>query len=661
MSFLQPWLLPALALASLPIIIHLINQRRYQTTRWAAMMFLLAANRMSRGYARLRQWLIMAMRVAAIAALVFAVSRPLAGGRLVQAAGGRPDATFLLIDRSPSMQQRGLGSAGSKLETGLRRLAGTLKTIGSTRWLVVEGGTNRIRPLETIDGLTDSAGVDPASAPADIPAMLTAVKDHIKANKLGRTEVWILSDVREDDWDVEGGRWRTVRDAFLEFPQAVRIRLLAYAQPAPGNVAVRVTDCRRRDTPDGAELLVSLKLSREGGDGARKTVPVQFDIEGARSVVNVELAGASHELKDHRIPLDRSKVRGWGRVSIPADDNPADDEFWFVFDRPAPRKALIVSDDARAARPLQLAASIAPDPAVRCSAEILGPDALGSVEWDDLALVAWHAPLPDGDTAKRLQSVLDRGGQVLFLPAKAPGSGRFAGVGWGEWKDGPGDAGVVGWRGDQDLLAATQSGSALPLGELSVRRVCGLTGEFTALATLKGGTSLLARVPTDAGGLYFLATSPAPGDSNLAGGGVVFYVMIQRALAAGSASLGGVRAMAAGAKPMDDPTRWARLAGGEEAVSTDYAIHRGVYRSGDRLIAVNRPQAEDGAPILADDRVEGLFRGLDFARVDDRAGTEGSLVQEVWRAFLAAMLIALVAEAGLCLPKRPAPAEAAAR
>jgi hypothetical protein len=77
MSFLQPMLLAALPLVALPIIIHLINQRRYQTVKWAAMMFLLAANRMSRGYARLRQWLIMAVRMAAIAGLIFAVSRPL--------------------------------------------------------------------------------------------------------------------------------------------------------------------------------------------------------------------------------------------------------------------------------------------------------------------------------------------------------------------------------------------------------------------------------------------------------------------------------------------------------------------------------------------------------------------------------------------------------
>ena len=80
MSFLQPLMLWALPLASLPIIIHLINQRRFQTTRWGAMMFLLAANRMSRGYARLRQWLILLFRALAIVGLILAVGRPLSSG-----------------------------------------------------------------------------------------------------------------------------------------------------------------------------------------------------------------------------------------------------------------------------------------------------------------------------------------------------------------------------------------------------------------------------------------------------------------------------------------------------------------------------------------------------------------------------------------------------
>jgi hypothetical protein len=83
MSFLQPLLLAGLPLIALPILIHLINQRRYQTIRWAAMMFLLAANRMSRGYAKLRQWLILLALMLAIAGLIFAGFRspsPMDGG-----------------------------------------------------------------------------------------------------------------------------------------------------------------------------------------------------------------------------------------------------------------------------------------------------------------------------------------------------------------------------------------------------------------------------------------------------------------------------------------------------------------------------------------------------------------------------------------------------
>ena len=110
MSFLQPWLLYGLPIIALPIIIHLINQRRFKTIQWAAMMFLLAAHRMARGYSRLRQWLILLFRTLAIAGLLFAISRPLASGWLGLAGGTRADTTIILLDRSPSMQQRGAGT-----------------------------------------------------------------------------------------------------------------------------------------------------------------------------------------------------------------------------------------------------------------------------------------------------------------------------------------------------------------------------------------------------------------------------------------------------------------------------------------------------------------------------------------------------------------------
>jgi hypothetical protein len=654
MSFLQPVLLAALPLVSLPIIIHLINQRRYQTIRWGAMMFLLAANRMSRGYARIRQWLIMAFRMAAIAGLIFAISRPLAGGWLGLAAGSRADTTIIILDRSPSMQQTGDGGGSSKLETGRRQLVRTLETLGSARWVLIESSTNKPRKLESLQTLLTSPSALPTSASSDLPAMLFAARDYIRANKTGRTEIWICSDLRENDWNAESGRWRSLRESFLGFAQAVRFHLLAYQKTAPENLAVRVTGVRRQPTSQGAELLVSLSLAREGDGQTRESIPVHFEIDGALSELTIEMAGPKFELKDHRIPLERSRVRGWGRVSIPADSNPSDNDDWFVFDEPAPRQAIVVAEDPLVALPLLLASAIAPDPIVKCSAEVAALDKLAAVEWEKVALLLWQGPLPDAAAAKLIGTFVDRGGRVIFFPPRNPGAGEFQGARWTSWVDRSQEVPVENWRGDQDLLAQTASGGALPVGQLQVRKYCGLSGEFTALATLRGGAPLLTRVTTSAGGLYFFATTPASSDSSLATSGIVFYVLVQRALAEGAKLLGSTRELTAGDTAGESLVGWRRLAGAEESLSTDYPLHRGIYQAGDRLLAVTRAAAEDFAPVLANDRVAGLFRGLDFARVDDQAGNISSLIQEIWRLFLVAMMVAMVVEAGLCLP-RPRP------
>src|SRR5438132_4095123 len=241
MTFLQPFLLAALPLVSLPVIIHLINQRRYQSIRWASMIFLLAANRMSRGYAKLRQILILLFRVLAVAGLIFAVSRPLASGWLGRAAGGRPDTTIILLDRSPSMRQQGPGTVISKLEAGRQQLARALAVLGSGRWVLIESTSNVAQEIESPGDLLKLTAAEPASTSADLPAMLEAARDYIRANRPGRTELWICSDLRQNDWNADGARWQALRDSFLELPQGVRIHLLAYPDAAAGNVAVRVT------------------------------------------------------------------------------------------------------------------------------------------------------------------------------------------------------------------------------------------------------------------------------------------------------------------------------------------------------------------------------------------------------------------------------------
>jgi hypothetical protein len=656
MTFLQPLLLTALPLIALPIIIHLINQRRYQTIRWAAMLFLLAANRMSRGYARLRQWLILLFRTLAVAGLIFAVSRPLASGWLGGALGGRPDTTIILFDRSPSMRQQGPGTVISKLEAGRQQLARTLAVLGSAHWVLIESTTHTAREIESPEALVKLSDTEPTSSSADLPAMLEAARDYIRTNRTGRTEIWICSDLRQNDWNPDSARWQAVRDSFLQFPQGIHINLLAYPDIANGNVSIRVTNVRRRQTANNAALLISLKLAREGDANTTLSVPVQFEINGARSEVTVDMNGATYELKDHSIPIEATRERGWGRVSLPADANPADNEFYFVFDRPQPRRTLIVSEDPRAIAALQLAASISPDPAIPCSAEIITHEQVITADWEGISLLVWHAPLPEKEEAQSVQTFLQRGGQVVFLPPQTPSNAEFLGARWQSWTAEQAGLPVETWRSDQDLLANTLSGAALPVGQLQVRRICGLTGELIPLASVKGGRPLVARLPTNRGGVYFCATTTSAGDSSLAKNGVVLYAFVHRALAAGAAVLGQTRQLVAGDIALEQPETWRQVAGPPEALSTEYAYHAGVYTAGERLLAVNRSASEDQAPILSDKRVAELFKGLDFARVNARAGSLVGLIQEVWRWFLVIMLISMLVEAGLSLPhRRPEP------
>jgi hypothetical protein len=252
-----------------------------------------------------------------------------------------------------------------------------------------------------------------------------------------------------------------------------------------------------------------------------------------------------------------------------------------------------------------------------------------------------------------VQAFLKRGGYAIFLPPKVPGDREFFGARWKSWVDSASkDALVANWRGDQDLLANTQSGALLPVGQLQIHRYCRLTGDLTPLAGLQGGSLLLGRSTQDHSGAYFFATTTVPSDSSLATDGIVLYVLVQRAMSAGASALGTIRQLAAG-EPLPDnlPDSWQRLAGPDDTVSGAYSVHRGVYLAGDRLLAINRPAEEDQAPILDDGRVADLFAGLNFIRVDHRAGHIGILIEEIWRPFLAAMIVALIVEAALCLPR----------
>ncbi|MBC8005532.1 MAG: BatA domain-containing protein [Verrucomicrobia bacterium] len=76
MSFLYPAFLFALVALAIPVIIHLFNFRRYKTLYFSNVSLLKLIKQESRKKSRLKQLIILAARLLAIACLVFAFSRP---------------------------------------------------------------------------------------------------------------------------------------------------------------------------------------------------------------------------------------------------------------------------------------------------------------------------------------------------------------------------------------------------------------------------------------------------------------------------------------------------------------------------------------------------------------------------------------------------------
>src|SRR5258708_20879281 len=76
MSFLNLFLAGFAVLGAVPIIIHLLNQRRFKVVVWAAMEFLLATIEKNSRRLQLRDLILMLLRTFAVVFLALALARP---------------------------------------------------------------------------------------------------------------------------------------------------------------------------------------------------------------------------------------------------------------------------------------------------------------------------------------------------------------------------------------------------------------------------------------------------------------------------------------------------------------------------------------------------------------------------------------------------------
>ena len=655
MRFDQGFLLWALPLMALPILIHLINQNRHKTINWAATMFLLQARKMARGMARLKYLLLMLARMLAIAALIFAMSRPWVGGWLGALSGDEAEVTIFVLDRSASMEEQNAQTGVSKRSRGLQQLQELVENTNRNSRVVLFDSVTR-KPLEitSIEALQDLPDAQPSDTNADIPGLLLDVADYITDNKLGRTDVWICSDERTSDWSPADGRWESIQKS-LGDREGVVLRLLSYEKSAEDNITVTVSGVHRRESLDGAELVMDIRLDRATPTEDPIPIEVSVIIDGVRSRLTLPLTGSQAQKTGFAIPLDKDAKTGWGRVEIPRDSNDRDNVYNFVYSEPPIQKSVIVSDDPTAAELFRVATATPADNSLIYEAQVLPSSSASAIPWSDAALIVWHAPLPTDTTAAQLNDFIFSGKSVLFFPPDQPDNTEFLTASWADWKTA--EAGeffrYAPWRNDADLLANTRSGSSLEVGEVQCYRMCGLNVEdAVTLWQTENNQPLLTRIPTDQGAAWFCSTLPTPANSNMVTTGVTYYIMMQRALARGAAGLGTAQILEAGNvggtgadwKPLDGPS--------QEVSESQRTTTAGLYMTENRWLALNRPSQEDRPDTVNEDAISKMLSGVDYVRINDSIDSEDSLLSEIWRAFLVTMIIALIAEALLCVPEK---------
>jgi hypothetical protein len=217
--FATPWsaLATIAAAASVPIIIHLLNRRRFRIVDWAAMRFLLAAQRQNVRRLRLEQWLLLAIRcgILVLLAIALAAVTPWAeslwqrfmpgSGLAAPAVSGRTH-KVIIVDSSLSMTARGEdGTAFDRARTLAAELVRT--SAGGDGFSVVAMGT----PLQAIvPGPAEDAGkvvreieaLRCSHGPADLAAALNLSDELIRRTpgKYAQREIHVLTDLHRATW-----------------------------------------------------------------------------------------------------------------------------------------------------------------------------------------------------------------------------------------------------------------------------------------------------------------------------------------------------------------------------------------------------------------------------------------------------------------------------
>jgi hypothetical protein len=241
---------PALAiggaiLAAGPILIHLLNRRRFKILDWAAMRFLMESRRKNRRRLRLEELILLALRVLILLAAGLALAN-IRGGSVLGGVGS-PVAHVFVLDDSLSMGQR--VGADSLFERATAHLADLVRSLpgGDTVaivWATQPEATEPFgklvfaRDLQTDEFARRLKGLRPTDLRAKFPDALAAAGTLLATQPDRAKRVYLVGDFRRNEF-AHGPTAEAMRSAFADLAAGqAELYLLDYGLAAKSNLTV---------------------------------------------------------------------------------------------------------------------------------------------------------------------------------------------------------------------------------------------------------------------------------------------------------------------------------------------------------------------------------------------------------------------------------------
>lgn len=242
-AFLNPGLLGWLSLAAVPIVIHLLFRRRTRRVEWAAMQFLERAHKRTKRRIQLENLLLLLLRVAAVALLVFAAARPLLQStNPVAGLAHTPTHAVIIVDVSGSMSldTGGVGKPLDDAKTAARKLIESLDaSAGDTVEIIAHASPPDTRSRGP-GGYVDPEAmrrhletlVVPTARATSFADALERARVKLASHPTGRVVYWI-SDFQCTGFEVDGEVSDAVRTAMARLLEDANTRVVVIDVGAP--------------------------------------------------------------------------------------------------------------------------------------------------------------------------------------------------------------------------------------------------------------------------------------------------------------------------------------------------------------------------------------------------------------------------------------------